>query len=92
MSTVIFVNLAIEILIGAAVGNAIRFWVKGLHLSLLTATVLGAAGAAIGGQLIQVAGGGGVDLASLLIQAAVSGVSAAIFTIIFGSLPEVKEY
>jgi hypothetical protein len=89
----IVVALLIQIAVGIVVGNLIRLTVTGIPLSILTATVLGAAGAAIGGQLVSAfTGVTTLDVGTVVVQVLTSAVVSAIFTVIIGGLQRVKEY
>ncbi|SFK35097.1 hypothetical protein [Methylocapsa palsarum] len=89
----IIVALLIQIAVGIIVGNGIRLAVKGVPLSILAATVLGAAGAAIGGQLVSAFTGiTTLDAGTLAVQILISAVVSAIFTVIIGGMQRVKEY
>ena len=85
------VNLIIQLIAGAAGGNAAGSTLKNLNLGPWGNTIAGAIGGVGGGQLLQAlipalagATGGGLDLGSIIGQLIGSGAGGAILTAIVG--------
>jgi hypothetical protein len=84
------INLIIQLIAGAAGGNAIGSAQKNLDLGMLGNTIAGALGGAGGGTLLtallpMLAGsGGGVDIGAILGQAVGGGAAGAIVTAVVG--------
>lgn len=89
------VNLIIQLIAGAAGGNAAGASLKNLNLGPLGNTIAGAIGGVGGGQLLQAlipalagagaaAGGGGMDIGSIIGQLIGGGAGGAILTVIAG--------
>jgi len=85
------INLIIQLIAGAAGGNAAGAALKDYDLGKLGNTIAGAVGGVGGGQILQAlipmlagAAGGGVDLGAIVGQAVGGGVAGAILTFIVG--------
>ena len=89
------VNLIIQLIAGAAGGNAAGAALKNLNLGTLGNTIAGAIGGVGGGQLLQAlipvmegagatAGGGGMDIGSIIGHLIGGGAGGAILTVIAG--------
>ena len=79
------INLIVQLLSGAAGGNAIGGLLKQFSLGATGNTIAGAIGGGLGGQLLSaLLGSGGTDVGSLISAVAGGGGSGAILTLIVG--------
>jgi hypothetical protein len=85
------VNLIIQLISGAAGGNAAGAALKDYNLGNIGNTIAGAIGGVGGGQILQAllpaiagAAGGGLDLESVVGQVIGGGAGGAILTVIAG--------
>jgi hypothetical protein len=84
-----FTGLIVQLLGGVAGGNAAGKGLPSADLGTLGNTIAGAVGGVGGGQLLQalipaLAGGGGLDIGSIVGQLVGGGASGAILTAIVG--------
>ena len=89
MSSVL-INLIIQIVAGAAGGNATGGSVKTLNLGTLGNTIVGAIGGGVGGQILQalipMLQSGNMDVGSIAGQVVGGGVAGALLTAIAGAV------
>lgn len=78
------VPLLIQLISGAAGGNAAGSLLKKFSLGTLGNSIAGILGGGIGGQLLGVATGGGMDIGSIIGSIAGGGVGGGILMIIVG--------
>lgn len=88
------INIIVQLIAGAAGGNAAGSILKNLSLGPLGNTIAGAAGGVGGGFLLETllpgllraAEGGGLDVGALASQAVGGGVAGLVLTAIIGAL------
>lgn len=86
----IIINLIIQIVSGAAGGNAAGGALKTFNLGTVGNTIVGAIGGGLGGQLLQAVipmlASGNMDVESMIGQVVGGGVAGAILTAIAGAV------